>query len=75
MYFTTPAELAVPLIEIGPRLKTPLPPLSISVESAACAVPKPSESNPVTRVVTTIKRDFVVFIFFSLLVGELLECY
>jgi hypothetical protein len=50
---------------IGPRLKTPLPPLTIKVESAACADPIPSETNPEIKAVITIIRDFVTFIFIS----------
>jgi hypothetical protein len=45
---TEPVALAVPLITIGPRLKTPLPPEMIKVDAAGAAYAAPLVAAPPT---------------------------
>ena len=65
---TVPAELAVPLITIGPRSKTPFPPDIINVEAAgaARAVP-PVVTAPASARTATAIPEITFFISYSLI--------
>jgi hypothetical protein len=72
-----PAELAVALMFIGAKPKTPLPPLRISVPSvAAIAGAMLKVSAPIAAIpAITILDLFIFFSFSSIVVIELLEFY
>jgi hypothetical protein len=58
---TNPDALAVPLITIGPRSKTPFPPETISVDAAGSAYAAPPVTAPPTIANVTIAKPEITF--------------